>query len=409
MGNIDLLRNIMEEGSTSRTPKLPSGRSLAPEETLERIRHLMPAAGITRVADVTGLDSIGIPVVMVVRPNARSLSVSQGKGLGLAAAKVSGIMESLECFHAERVAEPIHMVRHADLIAGGKDVVDPYSLPRLATSLFRSEITIPWVEALDLRNGRARLVPLEIVSTDFSFPGIPGSGFFGRGTNGLASGNSIHEALLHGFCEVIERDAWALWLASCGATGSTIDLSNEIDPRIVHLLAQFKTANCSVLVEEITTDMMVPVFLVRLTGGSHGSPVTEAPAGGLGCHPDANLALLRALCEAAQSRLTRIAGSRDDLVPSHYRDHNHALVAQSSKAISVKRSEGIHKDTIEEDLAWVEEKLAACGMGERLVINLTRDDMKLPVVKIIVPGLEAPPEIRCKPGKRAMRYRREEV
>src|SRR5690349_5920121 len=111
MGNIDFLRRALDESFRSRTPKLQFGRGVPPEETLERIRPLMPLAGITRVADVTWLDTIGIPVVMVVRPNARSLSVAQGKGLNIIAARVSGIMESLECFHAERVSGPVHMGR----------------------------------------------------------------------------------------------------------------------------------------------------------------------------------------------------------------------------------------------------------------------------------------------------------
>lgn len=59
--------------------------------------------GITRVADVTGLDRIGIPVVMVCRPNARSLAVSQGKGIDIEAATVSGLMESVELYHAEHI------------------------------------------------------------------------------------------------------------------------------------------------------------------------------------------------------------------------------------------------------------------------------------------------------------------
>lgn len=66
-----------------------SGRGCPAEQTLTRIRPLMTFAGITRVADVTGLDTIGVPVVMVVRPNARSLSVSQGKGLSIVAAWIS--------------------------------------------------------------------------------------------------------------------------------------------------------------------------------------------------------------------------------------------------------------------------------------------------------------------------------
>lgn len=403
MGTADFLRRKLDEASRRRTPKTRMGRGCPPEETLKRIRPLMSIAGITRVADVTGLDTIGIPVMMVVRPNARSLSVSQGKGLSVAAAKVSGIMESLECFHAERVAGSVHLGRHADL-AGTHDMVDPYALPQLPTSRFRSEMTIAWIEALDLGSDRVRLVPLEIASADFTFPGLPGTGFFGRSTNGLASGNSVHEALLYGFCEVIERDAWALWHASGGATGTAIELADEVDPRLVRLLTQVESAGCSIVVEDITTDMGVPVFLARLTGGGHGSPATEAPAGGLGCHPDRTLALLRSICEAAQSRLTRIAGSRDDLVLRWYRNFENLPKRLPIKAVSGKRSEGVQNDTVEEDYAWVEERLTACGMTEKLVINLIRDQLGLPVVKVIVPGLEAPPELGCRPGARARQY-----
>ena len=70
-------------------------RLVAPEQTLARVSRLMPVMGITRIANVTGLDRIGVPVVMVCRPNSRSLSVSQGKGVDLLAAKASGLMESL--------------------------------------------------------------------------------------------------------------------------------------------------------------------------------------------------------------------------------------------------------------------------------------------------------------------------
>jgi ribosomal protein S12 methylthiotransferase accessory factor len=78
-------------------------RLLAPEETVARAGRFMPVMGITRIANVTGLDRIGIPVVMVCRPNARSLAVAQGKGLDLALAKASGLMEAVEAYHAEHI------------------------------------------------------------------------------------------------------------------------------------------------------------------------------------------------------------------------------------------------------------------------------------------------------------------
>src|SRR5687768_18616303 len=77
-----------------------------PADTLAWIRPLLPAFGITRIANVTGLDRIGIPVWMCIRPDARCLSVSQGKGVTDELAQISAIMESIELYHAERAAEP---------------------------------------------------------------------------------------------------------------------------------------------------------------------------------------------------------------------------------------------------------------------------------------------------------------
>src|SRR5580765_5231252 len=84
-------------------------RTCTPQETLARMRPLLPGMGITRIANVTGLDRTGIPVVMVSRPNARSVTVSQGKGVTLDAAKASGIMEALEVWHAERIANSLKL------------------------------------------------------------------------------------------------------------------------------------------------------------------------------------------------------------------------------------------------------------------------------------------------------------
>ena len=79
-------------------------------KTLERVTPYLPVMGITRIANVTGFDTIGIPVVMVTRPNSRSISVSQGKGFDVPSAKASGVMESIESYHAERIDLPEQVV-----------------------------------------------------------------------------------------------------------------------------------------------------------------------------------------------------------------------------------------------------------------------------------------------------------
>src|SRR3984893_12216737 len=87
-------------------------RTVSPAETVDRIRPFMPEMGITRIANITGLDCIGIPVVMVCRPNSRSLAVSQGKGLDLDAARASGLMASIEFRHDERTPHPVKLTSY---------------------------------------------------------------------------------------------------------------------------------------------------------------------------------------------------------------------------------------------------------------------------------------------------------
>src|SRR5215216_7418008 len=114
------------------TPRYRFGtqRAVRPNKTLRRIAPLLPKAGITRLADVTSLDWIGLPVYQAIRPNSRNISVSQGKGLTRAQAKVSALMESLESLHAETIlqrgiTETVGTMRRAL-------AYDPFRLPIVA-------------------------------------------------------------------------------------------------------------------------------------------------------------------------------------------------------------------------------------------------------------------------------------
>ena len=133
-------------------------RMFTPEETLARVRRLLPVMGITRAANVTGLDAIGIPVVMVCRPNSRSLAVSQGKGIDLASARVSGVMESVESYHGEHITLPLRYASYEQL-RYTHPIADLTGLPRTADSLFHPHRMLLWIEGVDLLGNGPCWVP----------------------------------------------------------------------------------------------------------------------------------------------------------------------------------------------------------------------------------------------------------
>ena len=138
---------------------------------------------------------------------------------------------------------------------------------------------------------------------------------------GLAAGNHQLEAVSHALCEVVERDALALWDERERTTGcrggSTLDTVD--DPGCRRLLDTYERAGVGVAVWDLTTDVGLPVFAATIVDRDASLPRRLPAAMGVGCHPDRAVALSRALTEAAQSRLTVIAGSRDDCPPAYYR------------------------------------------------------------------------------------------
>ena len=116
---------------------LNGSRVIPAEQTWRAIKPILKGFGITRVGEITGLDRVGIPVWIAVRPNARTLSVSQGKGLDDTAAKVSAAMEALEIAHAEQPQLPLRYATASEIATSGDgDVVDLNALPRMRSSLF---------------------------------------------------------------------------------------------------------------------------------------------------------------------------------------------------------------------------------------------------------------------------------
>ncbi|MTI06410.1 hypothetical protein E1180_12875 [Roseibium denhamense] len=374
-------------------------RLVSPAVTLQRLKPHLKTFGITRVANVTGLDTIGLPVVAVYRPNARSLSVSQGKGLNLDSARVSGIMEAIEGYHAEHVTLPLRHAHFAELSEDGS-VIDVAGLPRMVGGIFDPFRPILWCQGTELNSGRSTWVPFETVHTNFSYPLPPTSGNFQMSSNGLASGNHWLEAVSHGICELIERDALTLWAETGGPESSEcrLDLATVDDPDCRFAIDLLSAANQAIGVWDISTDIGLPVFSCTIADRDPNHLGQFYCSHGSGCHLTRDVALLRALTEAAQTRLTFIAGARDDAhrdffeaarnpdrVGKH-RDQIESGVSKSMRTFSSAPS--FAHSTFEEDVSCLLQKLGRVGLSQVVAVDLGGRVPGIEVVRVIVPGLE---------------------
>jgi YcaO-like protein with predicted kinase domain len=357
----------------------------------------MSGMGITRVANVTGLDSIDIPVVVVCRPNSRSLAVSQGKGLDLEAAKASALMESVEGYHAEHIDLPLKLGSYEEL-QRNYPMIDVTRLPRTADSRFHPHLPLLWIEGYNLLRHDSVWLPYEMVHLNFTLTRPTGSGCFLASSNGLASGNHVLEAISHGICEVVERDATTLW-SLAGAEDqyfTRIDPNTVEDPSCREVLEKYEHAEIAVAIWEMTSDVGIPSFACRIIERTDNPWRLLYAAEGTGSHPLREIALLRALTEAAQSRLTMISGSRDDTDRAEYisvRDPgtlNRQRARMEVKGAMKNFQDGPTWDaeTFNEDLNWQLARLQEVGIDQVVVVNLSKTGISLPVVRVVIPGLE---------------------
>jgi YcaO-like protein with predicted kinase domain len=388
-------------------------RTVSPCETLARVQPFMAAMGITRVANITGLDCIGIPVVMVCRPNSRSLAVSQGKGLDLPAARASGLMESIEFYHAERIQHPLKLASYEELRYDHR-VVDIARLPRLRTSRFHRELPLLWIEGRDLLGGDSVWLPYEMVQLNMTLPPPIGSGCFLGGSNGLASGNHLLEATSHAICEVVERDASTMFslLDAEVQVARGIDLTTIDDAGCRELVERYARAEVDVAVWDMTSDVGIPAFLCQIVDRSEDPLRALYACGGMGCHPTRGIALLRALTEAAQERVALIAGTRDDLFRSSYaRARSLDVLGGQHAVIQVQGTRDFHAapnweaEDFDADVAWELERLRSIGIEQVVAIELTRPEFQVPVVHVTIPGLEGTSWLdEYSPGPRARAF-----
>jgi len=383
------------DGSAALADGQLPGRAQGADKTFCAYEHLMKPAGITRLADITGLDIVGIPVFIGVRPLAKSLVISVGKGTSRSSARAGALMEAIECWYAEDIAPDLRQIAFREL----SGAMDPATLPLALdwTGEDMSAWRADWVRGADLRTGQQVWVPFDVVSLDFRCDrlGVP---WLARNSNGLASGNNRAEAVLHGLSEVVERDAEWRWRA--GSDSRRLDLGTVTDTTCRDVIDRIERAGVQVAAWDVSSYAGLPCFgCVMLSDPERDIWGCVGVHDGFACHPHSGAALAAALLEAAQKRLTYISGSRDDVTRAE-------LARASSPDLTRLVRDELESEPATYHFGWIAtappgldaaayqqlalDALAQADCPPPVVVDVASAPDEPAVVKVIVPGMYGP-------------------
>jgi ribosomal protein S12 methylthiotransferase accessory factor len=380
-------------------------RSVRPGATIRRALAVLDTIGVTKVADVTSLDRVGIPNFMTVRPHdlGPGISYYNGKGTTRADAYAGALMEAIERHAGERYDGPVIASSHYNL-RSGHACVDPLEIHVPMVRNYSEHLMLEWVEGFDLMTRRPTFAPLNCVVAPYSSDS--GQALFYTSTNGLASGNSRTEAVCHALCEVIERDATSLAMARADVRPAVAAMLAEMgfdaalpaEPappislrglprRAAALVRKLQQAGLEVQLQNLTSAIGIPTIGCTIVD-PQGPAVFNTHAG-CGTHPDARIALTRALTEAAQSRLTGIQGGREDL--PDFVPPAGAPVETRHSAVRPIRFDDIasrQHPTVNDDVEFIIERMRQSGFDQVVAVDITRAEVGIPVVRVIVPRAE---------------------
>ncbi len=376
-------------------------RVLSEEESLLKIGSVQSKVGVTRVAQITDLDRIGIPVHSVTRPSAArgAISVYSGKGVSDEQSRISAVMEAVERCLGEA---PRNNADIKEPHFAGEQIVDSYShLKGFENPVDPNELILPkplspetqleWVRGWDLLTDEDVLVPANAVYHPYNPPSNVFR-LFRSDTNGFAAGNYLEEAILHGLLEVVERDAYSI-AEGTRETGSRIVL-DPADGTPHTLFKRFTDAGVDVYLWYLPSETGIPTVLAALDDTALRDPALLVI--GAGAHLDPAVAVNRALTEAAQSRLVQIHGAREDTEREMVmRRAGYTSVKRINRHWYNKMRETITLHEIEnyaerrpcDNIRIALDRIARIAR-RAIIVNLTRESIEIPVIRTIIPGLE---------------------
>jgi ribosomal protein S12 methylthiotransferase accessory factor len=372
-------------------------RSSPPETTLLHARQWAATAGISEVRDITELDVLGVPVFVSVRPQARGEAFTFGKGLRSVDAEVGAYMEALEFYFAEPGIGDVSTHWGSARDVAGHERADDAILDFVPLLQREVDLDGPLLLALarDLESGAECAIPAELIY--YPAPEV-GQSLFGSSTNGLASGNSVLEATIQALLELIERDIWSFEFVR---NVSKLVEAASLPDGVSEIVGRAEQNGLQLKVRTIPNDYGIPFFAAFVF--DLNNPSRKTFNGGWACDLDRDRALIRAVNEAAQSRVAFIHGGRK--APASDADEQ---VRRHMMGVSDPRQQVLLTDI--PDLAvdsTLQQKLDALIEILRRVVRepiyrvvFTPPDSPLQVVRVVVPLMENLKETRVRLGRR---------
>ncbi|QMU78125.1 TOMM precursor leader peptide-binding protein [Streptacidiphilus sp. PB12-B1b] len=421
------LRRPVQLGSRAKGSRVGGHRACSAKETLDRFGHLVsPVTGVVSSIQrdphappffdcyVSGRNhAVGGANLRQLRAGLRQ--VSGGKGTTPLDAEVGALCEALERYSGTLQGDEL---RIRDSLRGlGDEAVHPdtcqlfdprqyrdrdrwnasHNALQFVPEPFDENAAVDWTPVWSLTEKRQRLLPTGMLyfnQSDSTIEPVAGRRSLRACSNGNAAGSCLEDAVLQGFLELVERDAVALWWYN-RTRQPAVSLDAFADPWTDDLLVGYQRLHRHVWALDLTSDLGIPVFVAL---SRRTDKAAQDIMFGFGAHLDPRIALRRALTE-----MNQLLPAAVDALPGgggyHVDEpevldwwqratvHNQPYLVPACSAARRPEDFAYHgRSDFNEDLADITRLLDERGM-ELLLLDQTRPDIGLPVVKVIVPGL----------------------
>src|SRR5215467_2752158 len=396
-------------------------RSVMPRTTVSRFRrHVSPLTGVVSRLEPIAADlplntnyyathNFSAPAHSVQELKAGLSGGSFGKGSTAEQGEASALMEAIERYSGIFQGDEIRVTRRFTDFPSGDAILpndvllfsDAQDRQDLAQTIdadpsmpipapFDRSAEIEWSPVWSLRDERFKYLPTSLLY--FFYRGPPTAYHVHADSNGCAAGNTLEEAIVQGFLELVERDAYAIWWYN-RLQRPEVDLGRFDDAYIRDLKIQLAETGRRVWVLDVTSDLGIPSYVTISHWMEDSQEFIEF---GSGAHFDARIAALRAMTELNQFLSIGLMGGRDpnpssqesnqdNVPPFRLQDHSYLMPSGAAAVRPDFGSKFGNLDAREQVTACV--NLARRAGFDFLVLDQTRPDIEVPVARVIVPGL----------------------